>query len=44
MGRSGKMFNYSWDNINPDFVCVGKILPAGVYYLLMSEKNSKNQF
>ncbi len=40
MGRSGKMFNYSWDNINPDFVCVGKNTTSGCipFSFVMSEK------
>ena len=29
MGRSGKLFNYSWDNFSPDFVCVGKNMTSG---------------
>ena len=40
MGRSGKMFNYSWDNINPDFVCVGKNTTSGCipFSFVMSKK------
>ena len=29
MGRSGKLFNYEWDDVNPDFVCVGKNTTSG---------------
>lgn len=29
MGRSGKMFNYLWDNFSPDFVCMGKNMTSG---------------
>jgi len=29
-GRSGKFFNYSWDNFSPDFVCIGKNTTSGV--------------
>jgi adenosylmethionine-8-amino-7-oxononanoate aminotransferase len=29
MGRSGKLFNFEWDNVNPDFVCVGKNTTSG---------------
>ncbi len=29
MGRSGKIFNYEWDNVEPDFVCVGKNTTSG---------------
>ncbi len=29
MGRSGKLFNYSWDEFSPDFVCVGKNMTSG---------------
>ncbi len=29
MGRSGKIFNYSWDDFSPDFVCVGKNMTSG---------------
>ncbi len=44
MGRSGKMFNYSWDNINPDFVCVGKNTTSGCipFSFVMSERKYEN--
>lgn len=29
MGRSGKLFNYEWDDVNPDLVCVGKNTTSG---------------
>ena len=29
MGRSGKLFNFDWDNVNPDLVCVGKNTTSG---------------
>lgn len=29
MGRSGKLFNFEWDDINPDFTCVGKNTTSG---------------
>jgi len=29
LGRSGKIYNISWDGIRPDFICVGKNLGAG---------------
>ncbi len=29
MGRSGKIFNYSWYDFSPDFVCVGKNMTSG---------------
>ena len=29
MGRSGKMYNFSWDNFEPDFVCLGKNTTSG---------------
>ena len=29
MGRSGKLFNYTWDDFSPDFVCVGKNMTSG---------------
>ena len=29
MGRSGKLFNYSWDNVSPDFVCIAKSMTSG---------------
>lgn len=29
MGRSGKMFNYLWDDFSPDFVCMGKNMTSG---------------
>lgn len=30
MGRSGKMFNFQWDDCEPDFVCQGKNTTSGV--------------
>ena len=40
MGRSGKMFNFDWDSINPDFVCAGKNTTSGCipFSFVMSEK------
>lgn len=29
MGRSGKLFNFEWDGIDPDFACVGKNTTSG---------------
>tara|TARA_B110000977_G_scaffold201844_1_gene299214 strand:+ start:7633 stop:9006 length:1374 start_codon:yes stop_codon:yes gene_type:complete len=29
MGRSGKMYNYMWDDFEPDFVCLGKNTTSG---------------
>ena len=29
MARSGKMFNYLWDDFSPDFVCMGKNMTSG---------------
>ncbi|TAN63240.1 MAG: aminotransferase class III-fold pyridoxal phosphate-dependent enzyme [Magnetospirillum sp.] len=29
LGRSGKVYNISWDGIRPDFICIGKNLGAG---------------
>lgn len=29
LGRSGKIYNCSWDDVTPDFVCLGKTLGAG---------------
>ena len=34
MGRSGEMFNFAWDKIDPDFVCVGKIQQVDAYLLI----------
>ena len=29
MGRSGKMYNFTWDDFDPDFVCLGKNTTSG---------------
>lgn len=29
LGRSGKIYNCSWDDVSPDFICLGKGLAAG---------------
>lgn len=29
-GRSGKLFNFEWDNFTPDFVCIGKNTTSGI--------------
>lgn len=44
MGRSGKMFNFMWDDINPDFVCVGKNTTSGCipFSFVMSKKIYEN--
>lgn len=42
LGRSGKIYNCSWDDITPDFVCVGKTLAAG--YAPMSAVVMKSEF
>tara|TARA_A100001015_G_scaffold307432_1_gene403334 strand:- start:2448 stop:3761 length:1314 start_codon:yes stop_codon:yes gene_type:complete len=44
MGRSGEMFNYKWDNIDPDFVCVGKNTTSGCipFSFVMSKKKFEN--
>ena len=44
MGRSGKLFNFEWDDINPDFVCVGKNTTSGCIpfsFVLTDEKFEK---
>jgi adenosylmethionine-8-amino-7-oxononanoate aminotransferase len=40
MGRSGKMFNFSWDGIDPDFVCTGKGTTSGCipFSFVMAQK------
>ena len=40
MGRSGKLFNFEWDDINPDFVCVGKNTTSGCipFSFVLSDK------
>ena len=30
MGRSGKMFNFLWDDCEPDFICQGKNTTSGI--------------
>ncbi len=30
MGRSGKMFNFQWDDCEPDFICQGKNTTSGI--------------
>ena len=44
MGRSGKLFNFEWDDINPDFVCVGKNTTSGCipFSFVLSEKKFEN--
>lgn len=42
LGRSGKIYNCSWDDITPDFVCVGKTLAAG--YAPVSAIITKQEF
>jgi adenosylmethionine-8-amino-7-oxononanoate aminotransferase len=42
LGRSGKIYNCSWDGITPDFVCVGKTLAAG--YAPLSAVVTKSGF
>ena len=41
MGRSGKMFNFAYDNVDPDFVCTGKNTTSGTipFSFVMSNKN-----
>ena len=29
LGRSGKIYNCAWDDVTPDFICIGKNLGAG---------------
>ena len=44
MGRSGKLFNFEWEDINPDFVCVGKNTTSGCIpfsFVLTDEKFEK---
>jgi len=44
MGRSGKLFNFDWDDVNPDFVCVGKNTTSGSIpfsFVLTEEKFEK---
>ncbi len=44
MGRSGKMFNFAWDGVDPDFVCTGKNTTSGTipFSFVMSNKNFEN--
>jgi adenosylmethionine-8-amino-7-oxononanoate aminotransferase len=42
LGRSGKIYNCSWDDITPDFVCLGKTLAAG--YAPLSAVVTKSGF
>ena len=44
MGRSGEMFNFAWDKIDPDFVCVGKNTTSGCipFSFVMSQKKFEN--
>tara|TARA_B100000886_G_scaffold334281_1_gene289568 strand:+ start:1089 stop:2408 length:1320 start_codon:yes stop_codon:yes gene_type:complete len=44
MGRSGKLFNFEWDDIDPDFVCVGKNTTSGCipFSFVLSKKNYEN--
>lgn len=44
MGRSGKLFNFEWDGINPDFACVGKNTTSGTIpfsFVLVNDKFEK---
>ena len=41
MGRSGKLFNFEWDGVNPDFTCVGKNTTSGTIpfsFVLVNEE------
>ncbi len=42
LGRSGKIYNCSWDGITPDFVCLGKTLAAG--YAPLSAVVTRHEF
>jgi adenosylmethionine-8-amino-7-oxononanoate aminotransferase len=42
-GRSGKYFNYTWDNVTPDFVCIGKNFTSGYAPLSAVVTHSKYQ-
>jgi adenosylmethionine-8-amino-7-oxononanoate aminotransferase len=42
LGRSGKIYNCSWDGITPDFVCLGKTLASG--YAPLSAVVTKRAF
>lgn len=42
LGRSGRVYNCSWDGVVPDFVCVGKNLAAG--YAPLSAIVTKSAF
>lgn len=42
LGRSGRIYNCSWDDVTPDFVCLGKTLAAG--YAPMSAVVTKQEF
>lgn len=44
MGRSGKLFNFEWDDVNPDFTCVGKNTTSGTIpfsFVLVNEEFEK---
>lgn len=44
IGRSGKFFNFEWDNCYPDFVCVGKNTTSGIIpisYVMAKEEHEK---
>ena len=45
MGRSGKLFNYDWDNVEPDFVCVGKNTTSGSipFSFVLSDNKYENK-
>ena len=45
MGRSGKLFNYEWDDVNPDFVCVGKNTTSGCipFSFVLSKSKYQNE-
>ena len=43
MGRSGKMFNFEWDNCDPDFTCIGKNTTSGVIPFSFVLSKSKYQ-
>jgi adenosylmethionine-8-amino-7-oxononanoate aminotransferase len=45
LGRTGKLYAYEWENIKPDFVCLGKNMTSGVVPLsaiLTKSKIEKN--
>lgn len=42
LGRSGRVYNCAWDDVVPDFVCVGKNLAGG--YVPLSAVITKSEF